>query len=209
MRCRDDLAERVVALTFDDGPGEWTEPILDLLAGAGARGTFFVIGDAIRGNERILRRMHAEGHEVGNHTMTHPRLDEVSRRIVRREIRRGNRAVESVIGVPPTVFRPPGFHYNVAVLEVTRGLGFDRVVLSSATTDDYFRPTAGEIVDAILPRVHPGGIVDLHDGRPPGEPPPDAGGTRTDRRPTVEAVELLLDALRDYSFVTVSELFRL
>lgn len=204
---REGLGLPVVALTFDDGPGPWTEPILDVLSEAGARASFFVIGDAVPGNESILRRIRAEGHELGNHTMTHPRLDTVSRRTINREIRQANDAVRRVVGAAPTVFRPPGFHYNVAVLEVARAAGFGRVVLASATTDDYLRETAEEIVEAIVPRVAPGGIIDLHDGRPPHEPAPEAGGTRLDRKPTVEAAKLLLERLRGYSFVTVSELF--
>jgi peptidoglycan/xylan/chitin deacetylase (PgdA/CDA1 family) len=207
VRAREDVDTPVVALTFDDGPGPWTEPILDRLGEAAARATFFVIGDAIAGNERTLRRIRDEGHEVGNHTMTHPRLDTVRRRTIVRELRRANAAVERVLGVPPTCFRPPGFHYTTAVLEVARAVGFDRVVLASATTDDYRRDSAEEIVDAIAPRVAPGGIIDLHDGRPPGEPSPDAGGSRLDRAATVRAVELLLERLDGFAFVTVAELF--
>ena len=199
---RDDVREPVVALSFDDGPSEWTEPILDLLRSAGARATFFVIGEAVRGNEGILRRIHAEGHEVGNHTMTHVRLDTVGRLRIARELRRGSAAIERVLGSRPIVFRPPGFHYTVAVLEVARAAGFERVTLASATTDDYIRDSGEEIVEAILPRVRPGGIIDLHDGRPPRE-----SGSRADRRPTVAAVERLLAALPRHSFVTVSELF--
>lgn len=201
VRCRDDLREPVVALTFDDGPSEWTEPILDLLGDVGARATFFVIGDAIAGNERILRRIRDEGHEIGNHTMTHPRLDRVSRRRIALELRRASAAVERVLGAPPSVFRPPGFGYNVAVLEEARAAGFERVFLASVATDDYLRETGAEIVDAILPRVAPGAIIDLHDGRPPHE-----RETRPDRLPTVAAVELLLQALPQYELVTVSEL---
>jgi peptidoglycan/xylan/chitin deacetylase (PgdA/CDA1 family) len=209
VKCRDDLHEPVVALTFDDGPSGWTEPILDLLRDTGARATFFVIGEAIPEHAGVLRRIRAEGHEVGNHTMSHPRLDSINRRAIAREIGRANEAIERVLGELPTAFRPPGFHYNVPVLEVARKAGFDRVVLASATTDDYMRESGDEIARAILPRVAPGGIIDLHDGRPPREPPAHAGGTRVDRRPTVEAVELLLGSLPEYSFVTVSELLAL
>ncbi len=166
-----------------------------------------MIGEAIPGHADVLRRIRAEGHEVGNHTMTHPQLDSISRRAIAREIRGANEAIERVLGSPPEVFRPPGFRYNLPVLEVARAAGFDRVILASATTDDYLRESAGEIVDAILPRVTAGGIIDLHDGRPPRESPAHAGGTRADRLPTVAAVELLLRGLPQYSFVTVSELF--
>lgn len=206
VRSRDDLSERVVALTFDDGPSEWTEPILDTLRDAGARATFFVIGDAVRGMERILRRIVAEGHEVGNHTMRHPWLDEVRRRRVRHELVEANRVIHNVIGARPTVFRPPSFRRNVAVLEVARSLGFDPVVLASVLTNDHDRDDEVDIVEALLPFVGPGAIIDLHDGRPPDDPPRAAGGTRDDRWPTVKAVPLLLSALSDYQFVTVSDL---
>ncbi|MGH2933083.1 MAG: polysaccharide deacetylase family protein [Gaiellaceae bacterium] len=209
VKCRDDLQEPVVALTFDDGPSEWTEPILDLLRDAGARATFFVIGEGIPEHANVLHRIRAEGHEVGNHTMSHPRLDSINRRAIAREIGEASEAIERVLGEPPAVFRPPGFHYNVPVLEVARAAGFDRVVLASATTDDYLRESAGEIAAAIVPRLAPGAIIGLHDGRPPREPPAHAGGTRADRRPTVAAVGLLLDRLPEYSFVTVSELLAL
>ena len=196
----------MLALTFDDGPSEWTVPILDLLDAAGIPATFFVIGEAVAGQEQVLRRMLKQGCEVGNHTMRHPRLDAVSRRTIRHELRRANRVIERATGVRPAVFRPPGFGFTEAVLEVARATGFDAVVLASATTDDFNRERARDIVDAIVEKVRPGGIVDLHDGRPPNEPPPSAGGTREDRQPTVEAVEILLGTLREYSFVTVSEL---
>lgn len=206
VRCRDDLRERVVALTFDDGPSEWTDPILDALRDAGARATFFVIGEAVRGREGILRRIAREGHEVGNHTMRHPWLDQVRRRRVRHELVETNRVIAAVLGTRPTVFRPPSFRRNVAVLEVARAVGFDPVILASAHTNDHDRENADAIVEALLPSVCPGAIIDLHDGRPPGDPPRKDGGTRDDRWPTVQAVPLLLSAFGDYSFVTVSEL---
>ena len=206
VRCRDDLTEPVVALTFDDGPDEWTEPILDALRDAGAHATFFVIGEAIHGNEPVLERIRAEGHEIGNHTMTHPRLDTVSRRTIASEIRRGSKAIEQAIGEPPTAFRPPGFGYNVAVLEEAYSAGFDRVVLASVATDDFLRDSADDIVEAIAPRLRPGAIVDLHDGRTPREPAHGDGASRADRWPTVRAVELLIGALPEFAFVTASEL---
>lgn len=209
VRCRDDIREQVAALTFDDGPSEWTEPILDILKGAGFRATFFVIGEAVRGREQILRRMVAEGHEIGNHTMRHLWLDEVRRRAVRRELSDANRVLTAVTGMRPTVFRPPSFRRNVAVLEVARSAGFDPVVLASAHTNDHDCENASTIVEAILPMVRPGGIIDLHDGRPPGDPPAASGGTRDDRWPTVHAVQLLLAALPEYRFVTVSDLLAL
>ncbi|HET8893022.1 MAG TPA: polysaccharide deacetylase family protein [Gaiellaceae bacterium] len=196
----------VVALTFDDGPAEWTEPILDTLSSEEVRATFFVIAEAVAGREAILERIVAEGHEVGNHTLSHRRLDLVSRDEIRREIQVAGWQIRDVTGALPTVFRPPGFHFNQDVLEIAAESGFPWVTLASAWTDDYNRELATEIADAILPSVRPGAIIDLHDGRPPHEAPWGApGGTREDRWPTVTAVELLLGQLRaHYSFLTVS-----
>lgn len=203
VRCRDELDEHVVALTFDDGPSEWTEPILDILGPAGAKATFFVIGDAIAGRERTLQRICDEGHELGNHTMRHVRLDTVTRRTIARELAQADEAVRLAVGVRPAVFRPPGFRHTQAVLEVARAAGFDPVILASAATGDWEMDSGEMIVDDILERVRPGGIIDLHDGRPPSDGPNDS---RPDRLPTVAAVALLLQRMPSYEFVTVSEL---
>src|SRR5438046_2488027 len=104
IEARADVAEDVVALTFDDGPAPWTELILDTLRDAGVRATFFVIGDAIPGLEATLARTVAEGHEVGNHTLTHPWLDEIeTREGIERELVLASRAIESVTGTAPAV----------------------------------------------------------------------------------------------------------
>jgi peptidoglycan/xylan/chitin deacetylase (PgdA/CDA1 family) len=209
---RPDLTDVVVALTFDDGPNVWTEPILNTLRAAGVRATFFVIGDAIPGIEKILARTAEEGHEVGNHTLRHPRLDLIeAREEIEREIVLTNSAIKEVIGTAPAVFRPPGFHHSPAVLEVVGACGFEWVVQASAWMDDYNRESPQEIVEAILSSVKPGAIIDLHDGRPPHEAPYGAGGTREDRWPTVAAVETIVPTLieREYTFLTVSELLAL
>jgi peptidoglycan/xylan/chitin deacetylase (PgdA/CDA1 family) len=121
---RPDVTGDVVALTFDDGPAVWTEPILDTLRDAGVRATFFVIGAAIPGLEATLARTIAEGHQVGNHTLTHPWLDEVETRAeIERELELASRAIESLTGTAPAVFRPPGFRWSSAVLAAAGACG--------------------------------------------------------------------------------------
>src|SRR5258708_15362928 len=94
-----DPAVRAIALTFDDGPSEWTEPILDTLRDHGARATFFVVGGSIAGREETVRRAVREGHEIGNHTATHPDLTSRRRRSIRRELAVANRLIEQALGM--------------------------------------------------------------------------------------------------------------
>jgi peptidoglycan/xylan/chitin deacetylase (PgdA/CDA1 family) len=206
---REDLADDFVALTFDDGPAEWTEPILDTLRSADIRATFFVIGNAIPGREQTLRRIAREGHEIGNHSLRHLRLDQLRRRKIERELGATDRAITAATGTKPTVFRPPYNRFNQDVLEVAAAFGFNWVVLASVWTHDYKCESATDIVEAILPSVRRGAIIDLHDGKPLHEPRYAAGGSRDDRWPTVNAVEMLASALSRYTFVTVSELLAL
>ena len=98
-----------ISLTFDDGPGPCTAPILDLLAAHGGRATFFVIGSFAKKQRDLLRRMAAEGHEVGNHSWSHTRLaDSGSRRVITRELSRTNKLLTKVLGAPPRRFRGTG-----------------------------------------------------------------------------------------------------
>jgi len=100
---RHDLAQPLVALTFDDGPGPQTPAILDLFAEHGMQGTFFVLGESVEGREEILARTIAEGHEIGNHTFSHPHALDLDDGEMAHEIVRCHRT----LGDRPVVFRPP------------------------------------------------------------------------------------------------------
>lgn len=206
IESRPDLSADVISLTFDDGPAEWTEPILETLRHEGVRATFFVVGDSIRGRERLLARAAAEGHEIGNHTLTHPLLPDLSPEEIRTELTSTNELVTDVVGRPPRVFRPPYFKVSPAVLSVAAECGFEWAVQASVWTTDWSLGSAEEIVGGILPRVERGSIIDLHDGRPPNS----AVG-RADRLPTVDAVAAIVPELlaRGFELVTVSELIAL
>jgi peptidoglycan/xylan/chitin deacetylase (PgdA/CDA1 family) len=194
-----------VALTFDDGPSAWTPAVLDLLREADVRATFFVIGARVRERPEELRRIVSEGHEVGSHTLTHPRLTEVGDEEARAEILGGVEAVEEVLGERPRLFRAPGFHADERVLALVSELGLDPVFADIDPQDWQPGKDSHTIFRLTLAGLHPGAIVDLHDGYPP---PPTS--SRDDCTPTVEALDHLLPCLRaeGYELVTVSELLK-
>ncbi len=192
-----------LALTFDDGPSAWTPLVLDLLREADLRATFFVIGARVRERPDEVRRIAAEGHELGSHTLTHPRLTEVSDEEARAEILGGVEALEEVLGERPRLFRAPGFHADERELALVSALGLE-AVFADVDPEDW-RPgkDSHTIFRLVLDGLRPGAIVDLHDGYPP---PPTS--SRDDCTPTVEALDHLLPCLRakGYELVTVSEL---
>ncbi|GAA3418594.1 polysaccharide deacetylase family protein [Streptosporangium vulgare] len=113
-----------MALTFDDGPGAYTESLLDILAGYRARATFFVVGRMVLGDgENTLRRMVAEGHELGNHTWDHPQLPLLSQAAIREELGRTQWLVKQATGVTMILMRPPYGLTDSRVAAESRHLG--------------------------------------------------------------------------------------
>jgi peptidoglycan/xylan/chitin deacetylase (PgdA/CDA1 family) len=192
-----------IALTFDDGPSAWTAPTLDLLREHEARATFFLIGQRARERRDDARRIVAEGHEVGSHTLTHPRLTEIPDDEVRAEILGGVEALEEVLGERPRLFRAPGFHAGERELAIVAELGLDAVFADVDPEDWRAEKDSHTIFRYVLDAARDDLIVDLHDGYPP--PPTTA---RDDCTPTVEALDHLLPCLRakGYELVTVSAL---
>ena len=201
---RHEGAAPLVALSFDDGPSSWTEQILDLLAERGARATFFVCGVAIAGREDTLRRCIAEGHEVANHTHTHPELRELDRAAIAAELDAASSAIESVTGARPTHFRPPYFESSPDVDAVSLELGLGEPIGADAWTADWDQDPAEQMLAAIAAKCRAGSIIDLHDAVPPQDRAP----TPPTRDETVRTVGLLLPWLaeRGLSSVTVTEL---
>jgi peptidoglycan/xylan/chitin deacetylase (PgdA/CDA1 family) len=201
---RHGTAAPLVALTFDDGPSPWTEPILEHLLAHDARATFFAIGEAI--DERgaaVLRRLVASGCEVGNHTFTHPRLTQLSDAEVVDELARTTPLIESATGVAPVYWRAPYLDRDDRVEAAASPLGLREVELSIAANDYELAPDA--VRDRVLETLQPGDVVALHDGRTSRDGPGDSLPTREG---TVVAVAMLLDALRSRGLrcVTISEL---
>jgi peptidoglycan/xylan/chitin deacetylase (PgdA/CDA1 family) len=195
-----DVGERaLIALTFDDGPGDWTPAILDLLGRHGARSTFFCLGERVHARTGVVRRALAEGHELGNHLFSHRHPEALSDEEIRREIALTAAEIERATGATPPLLRPPYGEDPERVAAAGAELGFGPVVLWSVDPEDWRAPPADAIVKHVLEEAQPGSIVDLHDGW---------GRTPSVRQPTVDAVELLLPELKSRGFepVTVSEL---
>jgi peptidoglycan/xylan/chitin deacetylase (PgdA/CDA1 family) len=192
-----------VALTFDDGPSRWTPLVLDLLREHEMRATFFVIGTRVREHPDLARRIVAEGHELGSHTLTHPRLTEIPDDEVRAEIQGGQDAVEEVLGEAPRLFRAPGFHVGRRELAIVEELGLEAVFAHVDPQDWRPERDSHAIFHLVLRELRDGAIVDLHDGYPP---PPTR--SRDDCTPTVEALRTLLPGLRErgYELVCITEL---
>jgi peptidoglycan-N-acetylglucosamine deacetylase len=188
-----------IALTFDDGPGEWTPAILDLLARHAAQATFFYLGERVQGLAQVVRRAVAEGHEPGNHLFSHRHPEALSDEEIRDEVVRTAVEIERATGTAASLLRPPYGEEPERVAAIGAELHLGPVVLWSIDPEDWRSPPAEAIVEQVLEEARAGAIVDLHDGW---------GRTPRDRQPTVEALERLLPELRTRGFelVTVSEL---
>lgn len=187
--------ERVVALTFDDGPNPpYTNEIVEVLARHGVQATFFVVGERAEEHPELTRDLFRRGHELGNHSWSHQRLVFRSPAFVRREVERTDRLLWRLGYHEPTLFRAP-FGRKLITLPAVLAAMNKRHVLFDVVPGDWERPPVDVIVDRVLEDVRPGSIVDLHDG----------GG---DRALTVQATDELIGRLErlGYRFVTVSQL---
>ncbi|WP_093837156.1 polysaccharide deacetylase family protein [Streptomyces aidingensis] len=179
-----------VALTFDDGPGPYTAGLLDTLDAHGARATFFDVGEMVAARPELARRQAGAGHEIGNHSWSHPRLTGLSERRLREEIDRTCAVIEQTTGSAPGLLRPPfGDHDE----RVRRAAGMP-LIMWSVDPEDWRIKDTGHVTRAVLDAVRPGDVVLMHDIQPT----------------TVAAVPEILQVLsgRGYRFVTVSELYR-
>jgi peptidoglycan/xylan/chitin deacetylase (PgdA/CDA1 family) len=188
---RSHLADRGVALTFDDGPHpEYTAAILDVLAELEVPATFFCVGKNAERFPGITRRALAEGHAVGSHSMTHPHPADVSHAAIRREYVSGRLAVEKITGRPIRLFRPPHGYVGPTHAAVLRRGAF-QPWLWTVDPEDW-RPgvTVDEIV-RVASEAKGGDVILLHDWvEEPWAP------EALDRSATVEAVRPIVDALR-------------
>ncbi|KAB2340244.1 polysaccharide deacetylase family protein [Actinomadura rudentiformis] len=185
----DCLHVKCVALTFDDGPGPYTASLLATLARHGARATFFVTGQNATYHADLIRQEAAAGHEIGNHSWSHPDLTRLSTRQAHDQLGRTDQAVQASIGRAPTLFRPPYGAQNAAV----RAGAARPVILWSVDTQDWKYRDRVKVARTAIAQVRPGDIILMHDIHPT----------------SVAAVPQILTTLksRGYHFVSVSQLF--
>ncbi len=198
--------EHAITLTFDDGPDpKWTPKILDLLKQHNIKATFFVLGSQAENYPALIQRIVQEGHEIGNHTYTHPDISKTSRKQIELELNATQYLVESITGRRTILFRPP---YNadsspsrlkeiLPLKQVQDDLGY-LIVLENIDPEDWARPGAAAILNRVKEQRELGNIVLLHD----------AGG---DRSQTFEALPGIIDYLetRGDRIVPLSELLHI
>jgi peptidoglycan-N-acetylglucosamine deacetylase len=191
--------EKVVALTFDDGP--WpksTLAVLDILKKNNIKATFFMIGNQARGRKALAKAVADAGMDVGNHSESHPyNAKKMSAAAIKDQIEKAQWDISRASGKTPTFFRPPGGAINPTMYPV---LAANKMKLVEWDVDpnDWRKPPAATIVDRVLRHVRPGSVVLMHDG----------GG---DRSHTVQALPEIIKRLRanGYRFVTLDEIANL
>ncbi len=197
---RGSAERREIALTFDDGPGPSTPRLLRVLEQQGVPATFFQCGMHVRRFPQVTREVAAAGHEMGNHTDTHPRLWFKSSKFVLEELRRTQDAIGETAGVTPRLFRATYGVRWFGVRKAQRQLGLLHIMWTTIGLDWKLGPR--HITDRLLRGSVNGAILCLHDGREREADP--------DIRNTIEAVKRVVPALleKGYQFRTVSDLLR-
>jgi peptidoglycan-N-acetylglucosamine deacetylase len=182
-----------VAMTFDDGPSaKLTPKLLDLLAQHHIKATFFLIGENVAEHPEIVAREVREGHEVGNHSWSHPNLAKMSDDGVRSQLRRTDDAIQSVAGIRPKFLRPPYGSITAGEKKwINQEFGY-KIILWDVDPFDWRRPGPNVVCNRIVKNTRAGSIILAHDIHPG----------------TIEAMPCVFSQLeaKGFKFVTVSEL---
>jgi peptidoglycan-N-acetylglucosamine deacetylase len=189
-------SQKVLAMTFDDGPHPSLTPkLLDLLKERNIKCTFFLIGKQVKMYPDLVRRIVAEGHEIGNHTWTHCSLTSRSDAQIRSELKQSEDAVFEVAQVRPKLVRPPYGAINNRIKDMMfTEFGYS-TIMWSVDPQDWRRPGVSVVTSRLVTGAHPGAIMLAHDIHPP----------------TIQAMPAMFDQLiaKGYQFVTVSQLLNL
>ncbi len=186
--------KNAVALTFDDGPTKHTARLLDALKKHNAKATFFLLGKNVAGNKALIQRMIDEGHEVANHSYSHPDLRNLSDAEVLSQLRKTNDAIAAITGEKPKLMRPPygAFNRRVTGLAKQEGLA---LICWTPSPNDWKYQDVDYVYNYILKHVKAGSTLLLHDTY------------KTSVDAVIKAIPVL--AKRGLTFVTVSELYDL
>ena len=190
-------AKKCIAITFDDGPHpKYTPQILDILDKYGAKATFFMIGQNATMYKSIVKDVYSRGHEIGNHTYSHPDLRKITASEFLDEIEKTKLLIEEITGKAPVLFRPPGGYLNNDIVSMLMERSGIPVLWSwRQDTRDWECPSSECIVASVIKNLRDGDIILFHDYNAKDSPTP-------------EALEKILSELskKGYRFVTVSEL---
>lgn len=153
-----------VALTFDDGPHATNTPrLLDILRSRNVKATFYVVGTNVKRYPHILKRMIAEGHEIGNHTVTHGNLTKMSPDQIRQELRTSHEAITAATGVPPKTMRPPYGAITASQKSwIRQEFGYPSI-LWNVDPEDWKKPGSSVVASRLVNGARPGGILLVHD----------------------------------------------
>ncbi|MED0669567.1 polysaccharide deacetylase family protein [Aneurinibacillus aneurinilyticus] len=189
--------KKLIALTFDDGPHPvYTRRVLKILDKHKAKATFFVVGERAKWYAPVIRQIHRRGHEIGNHTFTHPHMKHITAEQLQEEIRKTDQIVHSLTGTYPRFFRPPGGEITYAVLRSSERQKHPIAIWSyHQDSRDWTHPGTAYIVSKVTSGARPGDIILFHD-------------SGLDQSQTIEAVDKVLAILskQGYRFVTLSQL---
>ncbi len=188
-----DITSKHVALTFDDGPHKTLTPqLLDILAKRNVRATFYVVGQNVAAYPEIAARIVREGHEIANHSWSHPSFTKISQTAARSQLSRTEDAIVAATGVRPTNFRPPYGAYTQSIAGwIHRDFGYENI-LWTVDPRDWQKPGVSVVTQRMVSGAAPGAIILAHDIH----------------ESTIRAVPSAVDQLlaQGYEFVTVSEL---
>lgn len=189
---------RRIALTFDDVPDpRFTPQVLDALRRKNVKATFFVVGTRAKKHPDLVRRIHKEGHDIGNHSYNHPDFSKLSLYRVREQIGRAEKIIANIVGFRPKLIRPPYGEIMPSQLEWAKKMGYT-VVNWDVDSSDWRQLRSETIFRNVIRSVRPGSIVLMHAG----------GGEGQNLNGTVQAIPKLIDWLRAHNYepVTLSEL---
>jgi len=193
-------SKKVIALTFDDGPHPiYTSKILDILKLYDAKATFFIVGENVEKNKSLILRELHEGHELGNHTFTHPNTFKVSIPKLKEECIITDNAIFNATGSHPKHFRPPGGSFDEEIVSISKELNYDFILWTWwQDSKDWSHPGVNRIVKNVLTCPQNGDIILFHD-------------YVEGKSQTPQALEIILPKLKEmgFEFVTVSKLLEL
>lgn len=192
-------SQKAIAITFDDGPNAvYTPQVLEIFSEAKGKATFFMIGEQMKNHPEIVKQVADDGHEIGNHTYTHPKLSQLSKAECLAEIEQTEKLIEELAGQKPVTFRPPYLDYNQETVTLLQNKAYPMIGALNLEAQDWEQPGVEHILEKSKEAVKNGSILIFHDGY-------------GDRSQTIEAVRMLVSELtsQGYKLVTVSELLAL